>query len=90
MTHTGTGLGDNTRTWLVAIFAVFNSISASIIALPSATGIPPAIPIILTIVGNAVIVFMTQMGIRDSTSARIAKEVAPTSDNARDASGSVA
>ena len=87
MAHTGTGLGDNQRMYLTLAFAVFNSVSASIFALDPVI-VPPGVPIILTIIGNAIIVVMVQLGIRDSTSARVAKEVDASIDNARDTSES--
>jgi hypothetical protein len=73
----GTGLSDNQRTTLVLIFALFNSVSASVLALQGEDAPPRYVSVILNIIGNAVIVVTVQLGIRDASTAAVAKTVKP-------------
>lgn len=78
MARKGKGLSDNARTGLILIFALFNSVSASLMALQGTANAPPVFVIItLNIIGNAVIVVTTQLGIRDATVSAVAKKVDP-------------
>lgn len=89
MTHTGTGLGDKTRTWIGIIIGIFLTVSVSLAALPEDQRPPTFVMTALGIAATAIIAFERLAGIRDATSAAVAKEVNAESTNVRDTSESV-
>jgi len=89
MTTSGTGLGDKQRTWIGIGIGVFLTVITAILALPDDQRPPAFVVTVLSIAMAALIAFDRLAGIRDATSAAVAKEVDPDSTNTRDTSDSV-
>lgn len=88
MTHTGTGLGDKARTWIGIAIGMFATVAVSLAGLPEDQRPPVWVMTMIGVAMTAVMAFERLSGIRDATSARVAKEVDTTIDNARDTSES--
>jgi len=91
MTIGGTGLGDNSRAMLGTVVNSLIAINISLAGLAAANALTIH-PVVYIGLGVAAIVAQQvkdQLGIRGSTSSRIAKEVDADSTNRRDISESV-
>ena len=91
MTIGGTGLGDNQRTWIGIVFSGLLAVNGSLAgaAAANAVSVPPYVYMGLAVAAMIIYAIKDQLGVRDSTSSRIAKSVESTSTNTRDASDSV-
>jgi len=91
MTTDGTGLGDNSRTIIGAIFSGLLAINTSLagLAAANAVAIPPWVYVGLALAAVVIYAVKDKLGIRDATSAAVAKTVDADSTNTRDTSDSV-
>jgi hypothetical protein len=91
MTIGGTGLGDNQRMFIGVIFSGLLAINVSLAGLAAANQIvvPGYVYLALGLAAVVIYAIKDQLGIKDATSAAIAKVVDKDSTNNRDISKSV-
>lgn len=91
MAKHGTGLSDTTRTWVGIAFSGLLALNTSLagLAIANAVTIDPGIFMGIGIATVIIYAIKDKMGIRDSTSAGVAKVVDADSNNVRDTTDSV-
>lgn len=88
MTKTGTGLSDNQRSVLAFIAVALITLSTYVAALPDEDGIPRWLIIILGAGAALAAVGERFLGVRDATTAAVAKDVKPNLHQERKPSSS--
>ena len=91
MTIGGTGLGDNQRMYIGVLFSGLLAVNASLagLAAANAVNIPPVVYMAIGLAAVVIYAIKDQLGIKDATSAGVAKVVDEESTNNRDTSTSV-
>ena len=91
MARHGTGLSDTTRTWIGIAFSGLLAVNTSLagLAITNAVDVNPGVFMGIGIATVVIYAIKDKLGVRDATSAGVAKEVDVNSTNVRDTSESI-